>query len=199
MPSILTRDAWRGVFAAQAAPPSPPAAGSEAKPRPHDQTDVTDYWTRYNVTLNHQFASAEESLAYLRWRNDQYFGYSELMPVSGHDGRVVLDFGCGPGHDLVGFATASRPARLIGIDISRTSREEARARLALHGADCDLVLLEADAELPFETASIDYIHSSGVLHHLADPLAALREFHRVLRPEGVARVMVYNYDSVWLH
>ena len=33
------------------------------------------------------------SLAYLRWRNDQYFGYSELMPVHSQDGRVVLDFG----------------------------------------------------------------------------------------------------------
>src|SRR5262249_9418443 len=199
MPSILTRDAWRGVFAAQAAPPSPPAAGSEAKPRPHDQTDVTDYWTRYNVTLNHQFASAEESLAYLRWRNDQYFGYIELMPVTGQDGKVVLDFGCGPGHDLVGFATMSRSARLIGADVSPTSLAEARARLALHHAGCHFVELPGSIELPFDTASIDYVHSSGVLHHLPDTLATLRELRRILRPDGAARIMVYNYDSVWMH
>ena len=28
------------------------------------------------------------------------------MPVSGRDGDIVLDYGCGPGHDLVGFMTA---------------------------------------------------------------------------------------------
>lgn len=27
----------------------------------------------------------------------------------------------------------------------------------------------------------------------------LRELHRVLKPGGVGRIMVYNYDSVWLH
>ena len=69
---------------------------------------VADYWTRYNVTSHERFASAANSLAYLRWRNDQYFGYSELMPVDRQDGKVILDFGCGPGHDLVGFATLCR-------------------------------------------------------------------------------------------
>ena len=66
------------------------------------------------MTAHERFASETESLTYLRWRNDQYFGYLELMPVHSQDGRVVLDFGCGPGHDLVGFATSSKPARLIG-------------------------------------------------------------------------------------
>src|SRR5437762_4766557 len=78
---------------------------------------VADYWTRYNVTLHQHFTSPSESLAYVRWRNDQYFGYIDLMPVDGQEGKTVLDFGCGPGHDLVGFATRSRPARLIGIDV----------------------------------------------------------------------------------
>ena len=161
---------------------------------------VTDYWTHYNVTLHREFGSAEESLAYLHWRNDQYFGYGELMPVSGQDGRVVLDFGCGPGHDLVGFATASKPKRLIGVDVSPSSLAEARARLGLHRADCELIHLDAGAaDLPLATASVDYVHSSGVLHHVPDPLGWLREFRRVLRPGGEARVMVYNHDSVWMH
>jgi SAM-dependent methyltransferase len=196
---MLTRDGWKTWFGASPAAPSPSASSPDADPRPHDQADVTDYWTRYNVTLNHQFASAEESLAYLRWRNDQYFGYIELMPVIGQDGKVVLDFGCGPGHDLVGFATTSRPARLIGADVSPTSLAEARARLALHQAHCHFVQLQGGIELPFDTASIDYVHSSGVLHHLPDTLGAMRELRRILRPDGMARVMVYNYDSVWMH
>jgi ubiquinone/menaquinone biosynthesis C-methylase UbiE len=161
---------------------------------------VAEYWTRYNVTLHENFISAENSLAYLRWRNDLYFGYSELMPVDGQDGKIVLDFGCGPGHDLVGFSTVSRPMRLIGMDVSPSSLAEARSRLRLHSARCELIQLDAGStELPLTSASVDYAHASGVLHHLAEPLAALRELRRVLRPDGRARAMVYNRDSVWMH
>jgi ubiquinone/menaquinone biosynthesis C-methylase UbiE len=165
-----------------------------------DASKVAGYWTDYNVTLHQDFRSIEESLAYLRWRNDQYFGYAALMPVNNQDGRVVLDFGCGPGHDVVGFSTESRPARLIAIDVSGSSLAEARARLALHRANCEFLQLDATARmLPLATNSVDYVHSSGVLHHVPDPLGWLREFHRVLRPDGRARIMVYNHDSVWMH
>ena len=161
---------------------------------------VAEYWTRYNVTLHQNFTSAAESCAYVRWRNDQYFGYIDLMPVGAQDGKVVLDFGCGPGHDLVGFATASRPARLIGIDVSPSSIAEARERLSLHQAACEFIQLDPrSTQLPLAGASVDYVHSSGVLHHLPDASPLLREFRRVLRPSGSARIMIYNHDSVWMH
>src|SRR5262245_52427449 len=165
-----------------------------------DQAAVSDYWTRYNVTLHHPFNSAEESLAYFRWRNDQYFGYIELMPVCGQDGKVVLDFGCGPSHDLVGFATESRPSRLIAVDVSPSSLAEARARLALHGAPCEFVLADSrSTKLPLETACVDYVHTSGVVHHVPDLIATLRELRRIVRKDGTVRVMVYHHDSVWMH
>jgi ubiquinone/menaquinone biosynthesis C-methylase UbiE len=177
-----------------------PSVQEEPTPDQDIHTASADYWTRYNVTLHHQFTSAEESLAYFRWRNDQYFGYIDLMPVHGQDGRVVLDFGCGPGHDLVGFATASKTSRLIGMDVSPSSLAQARARMALHQAPCELILLERGViELPLETASVDYVHTSGVLHHLPDLVGTLRQLRRILRPDGSMRVMVYNRDSVWLH
>lgn len=158
------------------------------------------YWTRHNVTLHRTFTSAAESLAYFNWRNDQYFNYIELMPVAGFDGKAVLDFGCGPGHDLVGFATMSQPARIVGVDVSPTSLAEAHARLAVHGRDVELIQLDPHSlEIPLASGSIDHIHSSGVLHHIPNPLALLKELRRVLRHDGTMNVMVYNYDSVWLH
>lgn len=141
-----------------------------------------------------------DSFAYVQRRNDQYFGYLDLMPVDGQEGKVVLDFGCGPGHDLVGFATKSKLARLIAMDVSRSSICEARARLALHRAACEFIQLDShSSHLPLDAASVDYVHSSGVLHHLEDAGTVLREFRRVLRSNGSARIMVYNYDSVWMH
>ncbi len=158
------------------------------------------YWTEHNVTLHEQFASATDSLAYFNWRNDQYFGYIDLMPVSGQDGREVLDYGCGPGNDLVGFGIFSNPSRLVGADVSRSSLSEARHRVSLHGFPAEFVQIDPLSRiLPFDDESFDHIHSSGVLHHIADPRIVLAEFRRILRPGGTINVMVYNYDSLWLH
>ena len=171
---------------------------SSARLRP-TAADVREYWTAHNVTGHLQFRSAQQSLEHFHWRNSQYPGYIDLMPVAGFDGQRVLDFGCGPGHDLVGFGTYSKPARLVGADVSSTSLAESRERLALHGINAELIQLHAGARLPFEAETFDHVHSSGVLHHLADTEAALREFRRVLRPSGTASVMVYNSNSIWMH
>ncbi len=158
------------------------------------------YWTGRNVTHHHTFASAQQSLDCFDWRNDQYIGYLELMPVAGQDGKVVLDYGCGPGNDLVGFGHYARPERLIGADISPSSLAEARDRLAVHGIVADLIQIdETGNRVALEDGSVDYIHSSGVVHHARDPQAVLKEFRRVLRRTGTCRIMVYNYPSIFVH
>ncbi len=168
-------------------------------PGPSDEA-VAQYWTDHNVTLHRKFASAADSLEYLGWRNDQYLGYAELMPVSGFSGASILDYGCGPGHDMVGFSHYSRPTRLVGLDVSTSSLAEARDRLNLHSTVAEFVLQPpTKAALPFENNAFDVVHSSGVLHHILDPLPTISELHRVCRPGGQAQIMVYNADSVWMH
>ena len=162
-------------------------------------SSVSEYWNRHNVTGHKQFATADQSLRYFHWRNSQYANYLALMPVAGFDGRRVLDFGCGPGHDLVGFGVYSRPARLAGVDVSASSVREARTRLALHGINAEVERIEPGRPLPFDDHSFDHVHSSGVLHHVEDLPAAWREIRRVLRPGGTVNVMVYHYDSIGMH
>ena len=165
-----------------------------------DRPTLSEYWTDHNVTSHHQFTSVEDSLQQLEFRNQQYPGYIDLLPVSGKDGMAVLDYGCGPGHDLVGFAHYSRPKRLVGVDISPTSLNEAEQRLRLHGASAELKRIDHGTyDLPFDTASFDYIHCSGVLMCIEDPPRLLNEFHRLLKPGGELRLMVYSHDSIWLH
>ena len=161
----------------------------------------TEYWSQYNVTGHYDFNSREQSLDYLHWRNGQYFFYDRLMPCSGFDGQVILDYGCGPGHDLVGFVEFSRPVKVFGLDISPQSLQEAGNRLRLHPAEAvELILLkDGDARLQFPDNSVDYIHSSGVLHHTPNIDEILAEFRRILKPSGLVRIMVYNYHSIWLH
>jgi SAM-dependent methyltransferase len=175
------------------------ASGLVSGPRPRAQTSE-EFWSVVNVTGHRRFRDRDDSLRYFWWRSEQYLDYLEHMPVKGQDGRVVLDYGCGPGHDLVGFVEYSRPSRLIGMDVSAASLREAGERLALHSAQPELVRIsESAVQLPLPDASVDYVHCSGVLHHVPDPVGVLKELRRVLRPDGQGRLMVYNYESVWLH
>jgi ubiquinone/menaquinone biosynthesis C-methylase UbiE len=159
-----------------------------------------EYWDRINVTDHLKFKTVEESLDFFDWRCKAYNNYIECMPVHGYEGKVILDFGCGPGHDLIGFSHFSRPAQLIGLDTSKTSLAEAHHRLKLHNFQATLIHTDEKLTiLPFDDNSIDVIHSSGVLHHIKDPTPILKEFKRVLKPNGHIQIMVYNTNSLFYH
>jgi SAM-dependent methyltransferase len=159
------------------------------------------YWSEFTVTQGRKFISREDSLQYLNWRNLLYFNYIHLMPLSGHDNKVVLDYGCGPGNDLTGFVEYSHPKKVFGADVSPKAIESAKQRLKFHNSNnVEFKLLPNEENpLPFESNSIDYIHSSGVLHHVSDINHVLKEFYRILKPDGVIRIMIYNYNSIFLH
>ena len=169
------------------------------------QAQVADtnqsFWNEFHVDAPEQgFPSVEASLHHYDWRNRLYPGYIELMPVDAAHGFVVLDYGCGPGNDVIGFGHYSRPKKIYAADISETAMALAARRAKLHGIDVEFIRIDqVDTRLPLETASVDLIHSSGVLHHTPNPQAILNELRRVLRPEGYCQIMVYHYHSIWMH
>jgi ubiquinone/menaquinone biosynthesis C-methylase UbiE len=168
-----------------------------------EPTVVDSYWGKHTVN-SYRFKNADESLKYLESRFSEYPLFRELMDLYGsHDDEVVLDYGCGPGNDLVGFLIHARAKKVIGIDVSSKALNLARHRLALHEVDqrrLDLVQITDSASgIPLEDEAVDYIYCEGVLHHTSRPHAILREFNRVLKRGSSACVMVYNRNSVWLH
>lgn len=102
----------------------------------------------------------------------------------------ILIAGCGTNQAAV-FAHANRRANVVAIDVSQTSLDHQEFLKRKY----DLKNLEIH-RLPIEDAgsldqSFDLIVSSGVLHHLADPLLGLRSLADILRPEGVIGIMLY--------
>ncbi len=109
----------------------------------------------------------------------------------------VLDVGCGQGIDLVEYARVG--ARVTGVDLTPRHVELAGRHVASLGLTA--TVMQGDAEhLRFDDASFDVVSSNGVLHHTPDMAGALHEICRVLRPGGLARVIVYNKQSFhyWL-
>ena len=184
---------------AGASPQCSTGTASESQEGPPG-TENTSYWSEHNVTYHRRFTSREESIHAFHDRNSGYLHYERLMPVAGFDDQVVMDYGCGPGHDLVGLIEFSAPRRVIGMDISPVSLREAGERLKLHRRPVELIQVkEGDTRLPLEDESVDYVHSSGVLHHMTNMEPILGEFRRVMKPDAKCRIMVYNYDSIFLH
>jgi len=176
-------------------PPIREAAGE------HNRVD--DYWTGHTVN-SAPFLTARQSARYLEWRFREYPLFRELSGLYGrHDGEAILDYGCGPGNDVAGFAIHTSARRIVGADVSPSALRLARHRVSLHPeaeGRVELVRLTDDhTGLPFADGEFDFVSSQGVLHHTSDPLAILRELHRVLKPGGEGSIMVYNRDSVWFH
>jgi 2-polyprenyl-3-methyl-5-hydroxy-6-metoxy-1,4-benzoquinol methylase len=117
--------------------------------------------------------------------------FDRIMPDDLH-GRQVLEIGCGMG--LHSLELARRGAKVHAVDLTDAAVEATRARMKEFGMDAEV--RRADAEsLPYGNQTFDFVWSWGVIHHSARTARIVREIARVLKPDGKARVMVYNRDG----
>ena len=118
-------------------------------------------------------------------------GYFGIFPWNALPKDAVgADIGCGSGRWAK--LTAARVPQLILLDASAQALDVARRNL--DGVD-NVKFMEASVgNLPFETGSLDFAYSLGVLHHVPDTRAAVREIARVLKPG--APFLVYLYYAL---
>lgn len=108
-------------------------------------------------------------------------------------GGVALDVGCGPGSITTSLAQAVGPEGLaLGVDVS----EPMLARAVRVQAGSQTGFLRADAQqLPLRDQTVDAVVSIAVLQLIPDPVAALGEMARVLKPGGRIALMVPTAGS----
>lgn len=94
----------------------------------------------------------------------------------------VLEVGIGTGLNLA-FYDRSKLERLVGIDPAEQMHALAQRRSRRADMPVQLVTLSAE-HLPLESASFDCVVCTYTLCSIPDPLAALREMRRVLKPGG---------------
>ncbi|PYS66496.1 MAG: hypothetical protein DMF76_00295 [Acidobacteria bacterium] len=116
----------------------------------------------------------------------------DAADFTGARGLRVLEIGCGLGTDGAQFAKAG--ADYTGVDLTDAAVDLARKRFELFGLPGEFRAADAES-LDFADESFDLVYSHGVLHHTPDIARAVREIHRVLKPEGRAIVMLYHRDS----
>jgi SAM-dependent methyltransferase len=131
-----------------------------------------------------------------RWRTAENSA-GHLLPFLS-PGMRLLDVGCGPGTITLDLAGRVAPGQTVGVDRDATVVAEAQRLLASRPIS-GLEFTTADTYArEFDERSFDVVHAHQLLQHLSDPVAALVEMRRVLRPGGVLAVRDGDYGGfVW--
>jgi ubiquinone/menaquinone biosynthesis C-methylase UbiE len=134
-----------------------------------------------SVLRSHTWRTAQNSAAY-------------LLPHL-RAGQTLLDVGCGPGTITADLALLVAPGEVVGVDAAPdvlSQAQEHAAGLGLENLRFEVGDLFA---LGYPDATFDVIHLHQVLQHVGDPVAALVELRRVLRPDGVLAVRDSDYGA----
>jgi SAM-dependent methyltransferase len=90
----------------------------------------------------------------------------------------ILDVGCGTGRALMYLARSHTHLRLVGLEPVKALLTQATLS---NGVAAERLVRGVGDALPFADSSFDAVCEVGVLHHVPDPAAVVREMTRVAR------------------
>ncbi|MCF6192472.1 MAG: ubiquinone/menaquinone biosynthesis methyltransferase [Candidatus Hydrothermae bacterium] len=123
----------------------------------------------------------------LSLRVDAWWRYRMLQGLTG----VGLDVAAGTGESTERLYVRPGIPQVVGLDIARHPLRIARSRRP------GPVYLQGDGtRLPFPDDRFDFITVAFGIRNIPDRLAAFREFHRVLRPGGVLRMVEFTLPTL---
>jgi SAM-dependent methyltransferase len=146
--------------------------------------DTYTHGHQESVLRAHRWRTAENSAAYL---------LPHLRP-----GMRLLDVGCGPGTLTADLAARVAPGEVLAVDTSAEVIAEAEAYAREAGARNLSFQVGDFRSAGHAERSFDVVHAHQVLQHLGDPVGALTEMRRLMRPEGMVAARDGDYSAmVW--
>lgn len=127
-----------------------------------------------------------------RYMAQLYRTWAQKLSEGMAESDSVLEIAPGPGYLAIELARR-RNVRIIGLDISETFVAIARANAQRAGADIDFQHGDVSA-MPFENEKFDFLMCTSAFKNFSDPLTALNEMYRVLKPEGKAWISDLRRD-----
>jgi tetratricopeptide (TPR) repeat protein/2-polyprenyl-3-methyl-5-hydroxy-6-metoxy-1,4-benzoquinol methylase len=104
----------------------------------------------------------------------------------------ILVAGCGTGQHSIFTATRFKNCQVLAIDLSLSSLSYAKRKTKQYGIS-NIDYAQADImELGILDRQFDIVESSGVLHHLADPVAGWRVLVGLLKTGGLMKIGLYS-------
>lgn len=117
-------------------------------------------------------------------------GFASQLPDA--SGLQVLDAGCGPG--WYSEFLASRGAEVTAVDFNT---DFVRLTLERLGDDCRVFQADLTEPLACADGEFDLVIAPLVMHYIEDWTAALREFNRILKPQGVFVFSTHHPFTDW--
>ena len=115
------------------------------------------------------------------------------VPIADLSCKRVLEIGSGGGGHSCIFKRHGAHVTAIDITPERVASTAQKLNMLSGGRG---IAFQADAEiLPFADDSFDIVYSNGVLHHSENTVRCIAEARRVLRPGGIAIIMLYSRYS----
>jgi ubiquinone/menaquinone biosynthesis C-methylase UbiE len=108
-------------------------------------------------------------------------------------GSTVLEVAPGPGYFCIELARLGSYA-ITGLDISRTFVKMAAKKAAEAGVHVNFTQGSA-SNIPFPRGSFDFLLCRAAFKNFADPVGALKEMSRVLRPGGRGLIIDLRRDA----
>ena len=118
---------------------------------------------------------------------------AEAVAAHVPNGGSVLEVAPGPGYLAIELAKLG-PYRVVGLDISRSFVRMATENATRAGVTATFQHGDA-AAMPFDGDSFDFIVCRAAFKNFAEPVRALAEMHRVLRPGGKALILDLRPDA----
>jgi ubiquinone/menaquinone biosynthesis C-methylase UbiE len=113
---------------------------------------------------------------------------ADTMAAQLAPGSAILEVAPGPGYMAIELARRG-DFRITGLDISHSFVRIATENARRAGVTIDFRLGDV-AHMPFATDTFDFVTCTAAFKNFPDPVAALDEIHRVLRPGG--RISIFD-------